>query len=403
MKYYNYCKNKLYICNIIGFLLLLYSCQKKSDNVFESNSTESSNIKINLIQNIKIKVDEATSNIPYSSHIFSDDLNKKELVCTLNSLTNSVQLYSLDGKKQLEIICEKEGPNGVGEIASFLYCGIDSLYVLNTSSYRMYRVSNKGTILNTYILPPPDNNKYYSSPFYQLGSSLSIHNNKLFIPSLPGIFYYKDQKNYLSSGMLSIVLDLKSGLTTYQIPFPNKELLENSVYSPRLISPFCIDNIDNNERIYSFNADHAVYSYTSDGKLSSTNLMKSKFTPKKLKELPYWTWVNDPIQEFLHFINNTFYEELYYDPYRKLYYRLVKHGASPEMKNRDFNINEFSPNVRYSIIISDKGFNILDEINLANNYLKGLLLISRKGIMIQNLSNKYDEDHMYFDLYEISI
>jgi hypothetical protein len=294
--------------------------------VFESNSTESSNIKINLIQNIKIKVDEATSNIPYSSHIFSDDLNKKELVCTLNSLTNSVQLYSLDGKKQLEIICEKEGPNGVGEIASFLYCGIDSLYVLNTSSYRMYRVSNKGTILNTYILPPPDNNKYYSSPFYQLGSSLSIHNNKLFIPSLPGIFYYKDQKNYLSSGMLSIVLDLKSGLTTYQIPFPNKELLENSVYSPRLISPFCIDNIDNNERIYSFNADHAVYSYTSDGKLSSTNLMKSKFTPKKLKELPYWTWVNDPIQEFLHFINNTFYEELYYDPYRKLYYRLVKHG-----------------------------------------------------------------------------
>lgn len=73
------------------------------------------------------------------------------------------------------------------------------------------------------------------------------------------------------------------------------------------------------------------------------------------------------------------------------------------MKNRDFNINEFSPNVRYSIIVSDKHFNILDEINLSSNYIKGLFLISKKGILIQNLSNTYDEDHMYFDLYEINI
>lgn len=391
----------LNIISLISIFLHLTSCQVKDREQLKSALVSDSSIEISYIDEISLELDNKTQGWSLCSRVYTNPKTKADQIAFLNVLTNSIQVYDLSGEKLHEFFCEKEGPNGVGEVDAFLYAGLDHIFVLNTSTYRIYQISPEGKILHLFQLPLRNDKGYFSIPYYTPGTNMFLKENHLFIPTVPGFFYFKERSDYIDQGQLSIDLDLTSGNSVYQISHPNKQLMKNSNFTNQVLNPFCEIN-NSGERIYSFGCDHNVYIYNDDGNMNRSHSIKSKFAPEQLKGIRYWEWVNEPLQEAIHYMNNFYYEEVLYDKYRDIYYRIVKHGANPEMKANDFNLKTSAPNVRYSMIVTDRDFNILDEIYLSEKYVRGATLVTKEGILFQNFSHKSDEDHMYFDIYKVT-
>jgi hypothetical protein len=102
--------------------------------------------------------------------------------------------------------------------------------------------------------------------------------------------------------------------------------------------------------------------------------------------------------EFIHYLNHLCYERLYYDQFRHLYYRVVKHSLHQEFTKKDFHKGS-KPKVSYSLIFADVNFKILDEIDLKESIGSGALIITKEGILFQ--VDEANEDVMSFELYTL--
>ncbi len=326
--------------------------------------------------------------------------NNNEFICTLNSPTNSLQFYNLNGDKFNEIVFKHEGPNSTEIISGFLYISKDSIFILNNQHNKIFRVSENGSILKSYQLPSFSQDKYFLRPWTEDGTEIFQKGSHLYIPGIPWINYDKNPTEYYNKGLLSIDLNLENGSSKFQIPYPNKDQLIDKAYTTQSIHPKCIANTKTGNLIYSFGVDPYVYEYSTEGVFISKNLLGTKNPNEGIKPLENRRGLDDPIEEMLNYTNNLCYERLFYDKYRNLYYRFVKHSIpnSQEYTRKDFHMGK-KPWFKYSLIIADSNFNILDEIALANNTGSGAFLITREGIMLQKENE--DENIMEFDLFKV--
>jgi hypothetical protein len=68
----------------------------------------------------------------------------------------------------------------------------------------------------------------------------------------------------------------------------------------------------------------------------------------------------------------------FYDQYRDLYYVAVRHGIA-----RNTTRAQRRHNLKWSLLVYDKQFNQLEEINIDPKYYPGEILITREGIMLR--------------------
>lgn len=237
-------------------------------------------------------------------------------------------------------------------------------------------------------------------PWSEDGAEIFLHKNHLYIPANPWINYDKNPKDYFNKGLLCIDLNLLTKEVKYKIPYPNKEIFINEPFVSHSISSKCAVNHHKAKLIYSFGADHYIYRFSTDGFLKEKYFFGTMEKNEKIIPMNSRNGLENPDTEFIHYANHLNYERLFYDPYKKLYYRLVKHELKNKLTSKDLQIGT-TPKFTYSIIIGDDNFKIIDEIILEKGISSGAFIITKDGVMIQ--SENQSEDEMLFKLYKIKI
>lgn len=377
---------------LVLIFFFIASCTGNNDT---PNEGSLGNIKMKYKEKLIINLDSKTRNWSMNNQYVYDPTSGKEFVCMLNGPTNSIIFYDLEGKKINTLRFNQEGPESVGIVSGFSYQGTDSLFIVNNQSNCIYHVSSLGKILRTYKFPIFSTNS--RRPWAEDGMEMYLHNNHLYIPCVVWVDYRKKPDDFYKEGLIGIDLDLKSGVFKYQNPYPNKEKLMNKPFVSQAINPKCISNPETNELVYSFGADHDVYSFTTDGNLKGKHFFGTR-QKEELKPMANRQSLKDIEGEFIHYLNHLCYERLYYDQFRHLYYRVVKHSLHQEFTKKDFHKGS-KPKVSYSLIFADVNFKILDEIDLKESIGSGALIITKEGILFQ--IDEDNEDKMSFELYKL--
>ncbi len=97
-------------------------------------------------------------------------------------------------------------------------------------------------------------------------------------------------------------------------------------------------------------------------------------------------------EEYLHFMQQTAYPAILYDPYREVYYRFVYHPmAGPhtsKILNQDFKI-------AYSIMVLDKEFRVISEQLLDKYGIVPRAFVGKRGLYIEGAYYKWLEEKKY--------
>lgn len=384
-----------YIYLTFGLFFIWNSCNTSTENKFASRS------EVKLVpsgQIKKIPIDDNTSIDCLSMFYYRDEKSKKEYLTYLNSYKNEIQFYDLKSQElEKKVLIAKDGPNGIGKVSGFKVITQDSIYI-TSSGYTIHLVNSKGEIINKYSYKKTFNGGFPSqfmsiSRVYQ---PLVIKHEKLYIPQMlifEESFLPKVQNSPSPNAQICLVAD-KSGHNEYlpmRHPLAKEAGLDNIMYSREF---------DGNNFVYSFFSDPNIY-VTND----HINVDKY-FTPSRyIKEIKYVKYKSMPsIQKVMSdFASSSSYQNIVYDPYRKLYYRFVKLPDNYEKEDDIKRLVKYPQN--FSIIVMDNAINVIGETKLpSKTYEYTNFFVSEDGLYlsINHIDNpKIDINHLQFELIKV--
>lgn len=378
---------------IVLILLVVIGCDfnSTSSRVFEDNflEVEYSQDFDNLlglvsIDEIKFQIDSNTSYKSNNLRYF-EDLNDSYLIAENNNL-NSIDFYSFTTKSIVKRLSyPKEGPNSIN-ISGFIIHNLDSIFLLP-------KYSLDGVILT--------DTTGAVKKIYHLKSDEKIinHATKTRIPS-----YYVDGKIYslvipnqdfsdpsffeLENG-LEFEFDLKKETGRYlPIKYPSSYI--GHTWGVTHAIPCRIYNTESNTFFYSYGIDEFLYTYSISGE-------------PKMKIYAGSNYINniEPLDDrsarknanLNYLLDQPYYGDLFYDKYRKVYYRFCKLPIKREER-----IWENKP---VSIVILDQDLNKIGETLLEplTGYYPRDIFITKEGLYVSNnhpLNDKLEEDRMSF-------
>ena len=154
---------------------------------------------------------------------------------------------------------------------------------------------------------------------------------------------------------------------------------------------------DGKRFIYSFHYDENLYVATPTHDSIQKVPAKSKYTDKV--QLP------DELKATVEdFCVNAWYNNLLYDPYREVYYRITHPASTLDKEYNPMDIISFGRK-NFSILILDKDFNLLGE-TLSPNYTYNpqIMFIRPEGLYISDshcLNPQFNDDILSFRLWKL--
>ena len=307
-------------------------------------------------------------------------------VTTINA--NEFLVVKLNQKNMLDVFDLKKSTtiNSIKipskrNFKSFNFINADSIYFKPqySGSLFLYHQGIIDTIINAEN--PDFMMKYLSGnnvgPIFDLFSSTV------------GSFIIKDNKFYFSNMVdPSRSIREQKPLIIYKNPHSNLTIEadigvfpESMIKPNKSLSPFDLTFSytlnDNNQTICSYMADHNLYIYEPNGKVKKINC-KSVF----FDDLPEFiskedTYKPEIIEKRQN--ENFSYVGVFFDKFRKLYYRVVVH-PNPNLGKTLFDKNAFN----YSIMILNDKFEIKGEVMFNNkDYLGNKIHIVKEGILLK--------------------
>lgn len=307
-----------------------------------------------------------------------------------NDQTNELIFYNLDScKLSHKIKIELDGPNAIGHIFGHHVINLDTILVYSPSKLSIYKINNKGNILDTYSLQSNSNiliahppvSKVYN-PIVQIDSCIYL---------CQALMHREDGYNGddLEKYPLCIEVNLKSKKSktlplTYPRLWETKNIYNKYTYSR---------DFDEKNSIYSFYISNFLF-ITTDNKTFKKYPCKSKYIKNKPKD----SYNPDIAIMRKEGIENASYGSIIYDKYRKVYYRFFYPQC--EIKPSD-NISVLTKTKKqFSIIIIDSNFKIIGEsLFPENQYIPEMFFINENGLYIcdNNFNNpSFNENILSF-------
>lgn len=366
---------------IILFLFCITSCSKKSSEFIPE-------IELHKVTVMNFPVDSLTNIKSWYFDVF-EDKDKEWLV--FQSEKPSIKFYDISKENlEFDITFDQIGPDGVGSINGFHVKSLDSIYLLNVAEMRIFLINNLGKVLNEFYLLKP-NNKYpdgsRSSPTIISGSPAINYNNILHFAARPDTGPTSEET--YRSGNVEFAIDPTNGNYDLKFNYPKIYTIKN--YGNFWGKIFRVKTEDN--RIaYSFAADPNIY--VTDYKYTEAfNAETAIFN----KPIPY----KDISQMRKNNLLSTMYGGIFYDKYRRLYYRIVTGGIEEFSENHVFReIYDAKP---ISIIILDEEFKKIGETLLPSKAHDPLgAFVGKEGLFISNSNFEnfsLKEDTLSFTVY----
>ena len=368
--------SKSYILLVLTFFV---SCQSKD---FDKKSFKN---KIKVTRTISISLDSFTTN-----QLSNPQVIKDKYLAFINKKINSLDLYDIQQKRLSQRIkFANEGDNAIGNIHQFLYHNDDTIFVVNSYQYKVFLINQEGNVKEKYSLIKQ---KKHSSAtalpnIFPFNCPPVFLDKKLHIASYPDDNPYKD--SYYNRKALSIILDLNTKNFKYAMSFPKlykekKFALGHSFYSRIFLE-------DKKKFIYGFFANQSIqitdenYHIVEEKKLNSPNFVEIPSINKR---------VENPQENTEIFNSNPSYFNIYYNPYKKEFYRAI-----------DIPLPNKSKKDKYSkgfLGIFDENFANIGEVLLFEthkvNYSMTNIFFTPEGMWIQRFTD--NEDELVYDLVE---
>lgn len=373
--------------------LVIYSCNYHQGSVINTERNKSE--KNYSVERKKIKEflldDETSYMIDYIQ--FKDDQYNKLLF--VNSFNNSIYFYNYDESSfEKRIIYEKEGQDGVSQLQAFLYLNDDSIFVYSYSTNILSLTNSDHRVLERYKLyeaPIELPEIILPSPYVQTSTPLRMINEHIVCMGfVPGETNYEDEKNR----PVACFINIKDKAMKYSVFYPEQYSMYNWGGGFTYRMPY-YDVNDNDELIVSFAADHNVQVYpihenvATDYYAGSNEIDKILSFPNPkdshIDEDKAWQW----------YMTNSSYQNILYDKYRKLYYRIAR------LPKRDYKLSEIGNDKPIKIIILNNNLKYQGEVKLdeKTSYVLNNCFVTEEGLNIQVRTD--DEDMLTFYVYSI--
>lgn len=360
-------------------VILLVGCGiSESEKNYKNKSLE-------LIDTLSFRIDSITNPKPFHLEIFIDE--HIEYLVAENSFKPSIRFYNLNNKKfSHEIPINMIGPDGVGNFKGFHIKSKDSIFVLNFNESRLFLVNSSGNIVNkwSWIVENQDSKFEQSTPLIYTGSPAFLENDIFSTMSVPAMGPTSDET--YKNGGVNFQYNLTSNEYLFNYNYP--EIYREDNY-PHFWEYIFRCKSHDDKTVYSFTADPHIYvteDYTSSQKFyAGTSLFNKP--------------ISNPELSRKNFLISTAYMGIFYDKYRKVYYRVVI-GDVNDQKN----ITKYDKPI--SIIILNEAFDIIGEVELPKNqHDYRSIFVAKKGLYVSNYNennSQLDENFMSFSIYALT-
>lgn len=271
---------------------------------------------------------------------------------------------------------------------SFFIHNRDSIFIPDEYGKKVALINQSGEvkrIINTI------NHEQNSQPYFirTLPHSAPIFNeNKLYLSKIKKVIA-RDQKtrmDHIFNDNSELVLNINGDSIRWENEigkFPKKYRKERY----RNPSPNRCLNSDG-EMIYSFNADDYVYLYN-DHKLIKKVKCKSQYINKFIPFKEVKSSAEEVKQINESFITEPQYSGVFYDKYRKRYYRIARHRI--ELTKDGIHKNCFTDKP-WSIIVMDKDLKVMGEALMNQNEFYKLEAIIPDGLVVSKINKNNQGD-----------
>ncbi len=370
-------------CLFVAILfIVLGACDNKREIKTQKKFVDKCELK--QVDSLLFELDSST---PYGTQSIQLVSHKdSSYLAYLNEQNATIYLYNLKSPKNPKTISFLTEKYNFTKIHGLHIHSLDSIFILN--GYRLFLSDMGGNIIKTYSLIDKSIYQTSSNPTMGTLAPAKLIGNTLYISAMPDKDFFNS--NYFEGNELKILLNIKTGQFKYTFSYPNS--YKNEVWGNNLAYFFHTYNEDKNVFVYSFSIDENIYS-TNHSNLLNTFYAGSKFfTGSKPME---GIITKDFQKRFEYYLRQPSYFAIYYDKYRKLYYRIA-HQPTPEEDIINQNYIKHT-----SIIILDNNFTKIGETLLPKyGYTETMCFITKEGLYIAK-PNKENENILSFGLFKI--
>lgn len=377
--------------NALFFLLILaiFSCSKKE--------SEDKNILLKA-SSIQIPLDSATNVTPYFSQIYSH--KGIEYLYYANKEAYTIQVYNLESRKlEKTISLHRRGPNQISSYRGFVIKNPDSLYIVGSSAYTLYLINPKAEVLRKYTWASEE---IIGKPELSEIGIMQVHGNSygiikgdtLFVLAAPDLDPYKTK--FYFKGNVGQWINLKTAKVGFVLNFPKVYTQKNYSY---LFGHYYLTCNDSQDMVYSFSGSDSLY-ILKTGKWAFQRSVSAKSSSIDAIESlpnPLGSMVSEG-QFYKYMQSKPQYSGIWYDKYRKVYYRVALH-KDDEIKNA-WSAQPFS------IIVLDANFNKIGETLFpAKKYHYLGIMVGKEGLYLPlgNPNNEaVNEDNLEYDIFKLN-
>ena len=378
---------------IICLSVLFIACQsneKKSDAACHLVATEDF---------LEFSVPSDASLFIKSMQVFED--KEQRYFSFMSDDFSCIHFYDHETFKKIKSLhLEKEGPDGIGRLAYGYYVkDWNTIYIPDMNIAQISVVDSSGHKKQSYVV----NNMTKDYPFiptYSLvGMPIVLHENQLYAVQAPNRRLGNLAKTKSTTEMQ---IDLKqNNVSPFFFCYPPTIM---SDYSPERIylgiERSMSRSFNGKELVYSFGMDESLYVVSLDdgnvAKYSAKSCFIDKLKIPKVSE--------DLSVVAKRLCEYPFYGSIYYDKYRRLYYRVAYPQEDYDKEENFVDLWQFGRG-KFSIIVLNEDFEVLGETLFpAFSYRSDLVLILEDGVYLSTSHFKredYSDDVLRFQRMEL--
>ncbi len=357
--------------------------------------------------------------------------------CNQKTINNEGSLFKMKGEKIIYL--DQNTPPSCFPVSSFSSCDSDFVAIYNRyeKKIKIHEYTSGKLVCNIdlnkfnyvsgifvlnkdsiFVFTMPDKNLYLFSSDNQIKNKIYIsgENGSIKVPGMPDINFgrpvivtkdfwylccwkigqYDDVVKGRRDRPVALRINIKTGEGTYFSGYPEDYLQQN------------LGRLNYYEISQAFDpvSQNIVYNFQASSVLSVYNTLTGKESFHSVRSC-YFDTVPPPFKNFTKdvgdsnfyekYYSNPIYMDIYFDQWRKLFYRIVLHRLKKPDIRKGAGVIFEKP---VSVIIMDENLKILGEHYLGTDYIYTNLFINRYGLHI--LRKAKGEDFAVYDVFEYS-
>jgi len=390
----NLLNSKIWWLNIVATILLFSSCKKDNLDLerYEAHLLLTKSVSFPLSEyNSFITVDLGL--VPYdSTQFYFRDQNQ-----------NNIIFYDLATQEKIrELRIPQSGKNGIGNPTGHLLLSPDSIIVFQRPAIINLVNQNFDRLERTIADIPLFDSRYaIYNPLLVSFSKPIIGNKKIILPLVPIPQLFERMGYDLKVTEIPILgrLDISGNGEIENLPIYYPESIEKVYFGSPNSTFFLTQGHDG--YVMGFYFDPIIYHLNSNFEIVRKVNIESNY-PINFEKL-----TNITSESELREMNATTYGyfQMLYDPYRKVYYRQVRHPVKDHQEGVNYR-STAEVSRPFSVMIFDENFNKIGEVDIPNGelYYFQAWFVGPEGLYIStnNLNNpEMSEDWLSFDIFEL--